>query len=81
MRFAPVSLVTLVFGCGTSIDAWLADQFSLELMQLARDQPDTTLNGVYKYVYQRVPGSHVSIYNPFNFGDAEKISYAEFLHP
>ena len=64
-----------------SLGAWLADQFAFQLVETARSSPDLTLDALYRRLFLRVSGSHVSLYNNAGFGGAGTARLGDFLMP
>lgn len=57
---------------------WLADEFSAALVA----QPSSlSMFDVYRRLYLRVSGSHVSAYNAACFGDAAAVTLGDFVAP
>ena len=81
----PEKLNAVEDSLSTQFDAayrvWRADQFAYAFWGLARDNPTSTLLDAYRAVYLAVPGSHVSVYNMFAFGDLGEVSLSQFIAP
>lgn len=58
---------------------WLADRFAFELWRAVRTNPTLSLVHLYGDLYNRVNGSHVSIYNAANFDGEVTVTAASFL--
>ncbi len=64
-----------------ALNAWLADQFSYLLYETALIDIELSLLDFYEYVYLRVNGSHVTVYNASFFGDMSQIKLEGFYLP
>jgi len=58
---------------------WLADRFAFELWREVGADPTLSLVHLYEELYDRVNGSHVSIYNAANFDGEVSVTAASFL--
>jgi glycosylphosphatidylinositol transamidase (GPIT) subunit GPI8 len=61
--------------------AWLADEFAFGLNELASRRARTSMRDLYAFLQRHVEGSHVSVYNTANFGNAAEIQLREFVEP
>lgn len=64
-----------------AVGQWLADQFALQLVTVARSAPERRLDELYRDLFLRVSGSHVTLYNSRGFGGAGAATLGEFLVP
>ncbi|MEI7893432.1 MAG: hypothetical protein WCI05_10085 [Myxococcales bacterium] len=60
---------------------WLSDQFAFQFVSTAASGLDVSLDAVYRQLYLRVSGSHVSVYNNRNFGNLTNTTLREFFTP
>lgn len=60
---------------------WLADQFSFELTRAAAERQEITILELYVWLYQRVAGSHVTLYNHQRFQGSSTAPFADFVTP
>lgn len=58
---------------------WLADEFTYQTLQAVSREPTITIASLYRTVYERVAGSHVTIENQRNFGDVYTTQMSDFL--
>lgn len=63
------------------IGAWLADDFTYEVLRVVASQPSISIADLYGKVYERVAGSHVRIKNQRAFGDIYGTRVSEFVAP
>lgn len=61
--------------------SWLADQFSFELTRAAAERQGITILELYVWTYQRVAGSHVTLYNHQRFQGSSTAPFADFVTP
>ena len=61
------------------LDAWVSNEFAFAYYSAVSNQPDLPLFDLYRGVYLKVPGSHVTVYNAENFGDLAEIGIEEFI--
>jgi glycosylphosphatidylinositol transamidase (GPIT) subunit GPI8 len=71
------------FGANYDLDlrAWLGDQFAFHLVEAAANAPEQPLDDLYRDLFLRVSGSHVSMYNAQGFGGAGNAVFGDFLRP
>ncbi len=65
----------------STVDAWLADQFSVITARLVESSPLASVSDLYEAAYVGVPGSHASIYNTRYAGQVSSLGLAEFFRP
>lgn len=63
------------------LNNWLADDFTLELLQALRENPAMSLADLHAVVYSRVAGSHVRMMNYQNCGDLNGVPAGSFFKP
>ncbi|MFA4876631.1 MAG: C13 family peptidase [Methanoregula sp.] len=61
------------------IRQWLSDEFTSNVINLIRSNPDITFRDLYAAAYERVTGSHVRMINTGNVNLDQPVR--EFLHP
>jgi len=70
---------------GTNYDreirAWLADDFTYQVINILQEKQDLSILDLYVSVYERVAGSHVRLKNYSNFGDLYNTLISEFVTP
>lgn len=71
------------FACNydREIDAWLADDFTYQVLGAISKDPDLSLLELYTNVSERVAGSHVMLMNYSGFGNIAVTSVCEFNSP
>lgn len=62
----------------SELPAWVADQFAYELSQRVASHPDEDFAALYRHLYGRVSGSHVSVFNTDRF-DVKQATLGEFF--
>jgi glycosylphosphatidylinositol transamidase (GPIT) subunit GPI8 len=60
---------------------WLADEFAYHLWEIASRSADTPLDDVYRDLYLKMNGSHVSVYAPASGYTMHNEMLREFLEP
>lgn len=63
------------------IGAWLADDFTYQVLSVIGREPSISIADLYGRVYGRVAGSHVRIKNQRAFGDIYGTRVSEFVTP
>jgi phosphatidylinositol glycan class K len=63
----------------SGIRAWLADDFTYQVLDTLSRGQDLSISDLYTIVYQRVAGSHVRLKNYSNFGDVYHTFISEFI--
>ena len=63
----------------SGIRAWLADDFTYQVISVLSRGQDLSISDLYTSVYQRVAGSHVRLKNYSNFGDVYNTFISEFV--
>lgn len=63
----------------SGIRAWLADDFTYQVINILSAGQDLSIADLYTSVYQRVAGSHVRLKNYNNFGDVYHTFISEFI--
>lgn len=61
--------------------AWLSNSFSDALMWQMSSDAGLSFNEIYRNVYNKTLGSHVSVYNYENFDNLYRLSMNDFLKP
>lgn len=79
MTAANSSENSLSYEYDSSIDVWLADQFSYKLAAAMSSGETYSLYDLYNEIYLGVSGSHVSLYNSQHFGDVREVGLEEFM--
>ncbi|MFC1981549.1 C13 family peptidase [Chloroflexota bacterium] len=71
------------FACNydRNMDAWLADDFTYQVLGTILQNRDLSILELYATVYARVAGSHVRLKNYGNFGNIAGTSFLEFISP
>jgi len=71
------------FGCNYDhrIDAWLADDFTYQVLEVSSKNPQVSILDLYTTVYERVAGSHVRLLNHANFGNIAATPIGDFISP
>jgi ABC-type branched-subunit amino acid transport system substrate-binding protein/glycosylphosphatidylinositol transamidase (GPIT) subunit GPI8 len=64
-----------------ALGIWRADEFASQFLQRSEGDTELSLADLYHQLYLDVPGSHVSIYNAFAFGDLATTRLGDFLSP
>lgn len=65
----------------SEIGAWLADDFTFQMLSVVAGEPRASIADLYAGVYGRVAGSHVRIKNQRNFGDIHDTHISDFVAP
>ncbi len=65
----------------TDMNIWLSNSFSDALITQFDTAPDVSIYNLYRTVYNRTIGSHVSVYNASAFDNLYNSSGREFLYP
>lgn len=65
----------------TEMNIWLSNSFSDALTDQLNKSPDGSIYDLYRMVYNRTIGSHVSVYNVSAFDNLYNTSVREFLYP
>jgi ABC-type branched-subunit amino acid transport system substrate-binding protein len=58
---------------------WLADQFSYEFWRASNENSSMTIMESYLWTYERVSGSHVTLYNHQNFEGVATVELKSFI--
>lgn len=65
----------------TEMNIWLSNSFSDALIEQFYENPEMSVYDLYRKVYNRTIGSHVSVYNSSAFDNLYNASIREFLYP
>lgn len=65
----------------TSMSIWMSNSFSDALIDQLTANPDMNINSLYRTIYNRTIGSHVSVYNANMFDNLYNASAREFIYP
>lgn len=65
----------------SEIGAWLADDFTYQVLDVVAREPSISIADLYGRVYGRVAGSHVRIKNQRAFGDIYDTRVSDFVAP
>jgi glycosylphosphatidylinositol transamidase (GPIT) subunit GPI8 len=81
MTAASAAENSLATNFALEIGEWVADQFAFSLYQLSTTEPALPLPEIYRRVYSRVSGSHVSVFNTKTFSELAVTPLGEFVLP
>lgn len=65
----------------TEMNIWMSNSFSEALIEQLAVSPDMAFNNLYRMIYNRTIGSHVSVYNAPAFDNLHNASPREFIYP